>query len=60
MLPSVCLWQVEELHELLQKCEVLCSALPDVVERLVALQGLHHEGKCAGGGEEAGVIKSVQ
>lgn len=35
--------KVQELHELMQKCDVLCSALPEVVERLVALQGLHNE-----------------
>uniref|UniRef100_A0A6A7FV30 Dynactin subunit 2-like n=1 Tax=Hirondellea gigas TaxID=1518452 RepID=A0A6A7FV30_9CRUS len=35
--------KVQELYELVQKCDVLCSALPEVVERLVALQGLHHE-----------------
>ncbi|KAA0200804.1 hypothetical protein HAZT_HAZT005832 [Hyalella azteca] len=35
--------KVHELHELMQKCDVMCCALPEVVERLVALQGLHSE-----------------
>ncbi|KAF2348561.1 Dynamitin [Trinorchestia longiramus] len=35
--------KVQELYELMQKCDVMCCALPEVVDRLVALQGLHNE-----------------
>lgn len=35
--------KVSELYELVKKTEALCSALPEVVDRLVSLEGLHEQ-----------------
>lgn len=35
--------KVSDLYELVKKSEVLCSALPEVVDRLVSLEGLHEQ-----------------
>lgn len=36
---------MSELYELVKKTEALCSALPEVVDRLVSLEGLHEQGE---------------
>ena len=36
---------MNELYELMKKSEVLCSALPEIVDRMVSLEALHDEGK---------------
>jgi dynactin-2 len=37
--------RINELYDLVQKCEGMGGALPDIVDRLDTLQGLHQQGK---------------
>jgi len=35
--------KIGELYDVVQKCDAMCVALPEVIERLAALQGLHQQ-----------------
>ena len=37
--------RIDELYDSVQKCDGMAAALPDVVDRLETLQGLHQQGE---------------